>query len=175
MADTEEPEKKNSKLKLIIIILGAVFLLIILAIALWWFLFRQAPVELIVPVLVEDVASVGPAEVTQQTQVTDTPRTMTSIVSLPTVTVNLLDGDTLKYLKIGMDVELSTEAAKQEIEANSARIRDSIIILLSSKTYAELVTSEGKMQLKNEVTVRLNQILGIPRVVRVYFTEFVIQ
>ena len=31
------------------------------------------------------------------------------------------------------------------------------------------------MLLKNEVAARLNQILGTPRVIRIYFTEFVVQ
>ena len=37
------------------------------------------------------------------------------------------------------------------------------------------VTWHSKLLLKNEVADRLNQILGAPRVTRVYFTEFVIQ
>ena len=35
--------------------------------------------------------------------------------------------------------------------------------------------TEGKVLLKAEVASRLNQILGGPYVVRVYFTEFVVQ
>lgn len=96
-------------------------------------------------------------------------------MALPTVTVNLADAAGDRYLKVGMEVEVSSPDAVRDIQAQSAKIRDAIIILLSSKTYAELSSTEGKMQLKNEVAARLNQILGTPRVVRVYFTDFVVQ
>ena len=106
---------------------------------------------------------------------TDIPRPVVNNVALPTVTVNLADAAGDRYLKVGMEVEVSSPDAVRDIQAQSAKIRDAIIILLSSKTYAELSSTEGKMQLKNEVAARLNQILGTPRVVRVYFTDFVVQ
>lgn len=74
-----------------------------------------------------------------------------------------------------MEVEVSTPDAVRELDAQAPKVRDAIIILLSGKTYAELSTADGKMLLKNEVAARLNQILGTPRVVRIYFTEFVVQ
>lgn len=96
-------------------------------------------------------------------------------VSLPSVTVNLADPSGNKYLRMGMDVELSSEGAITNLLTQSARVRDAIILLLSSKTSDELASAEGKVLLKNEVASRLNQILGEPRVVRIYFTDFVIQ
>ncbi len=96
-------------------------------------------------------------------------------VPLPELLVNLADpaGDT--YLRIRMEVEVSAPEAAQELTNNTARIRDAIILLLSGKTAAELASAEGKLMLKNEVASRLNQILGAPRVTRIFFTDFVIQ
>lgn len=96
-------------------------------------------------------------------------------VPLPDLTVNLADPGGMRYLKIGMDVELTVPEAAQELTSQNARVRDAIILLLSSKTVAELSTAEGKVLLKNEVAARLNQILGAPRVVRIFFTNFVFQ
>jgi flagellar FliL protein len=103
------------------------------------------------------------------------PRTAIKPVSLPSLTVNLADPSGARYLKIGMDVEVNAPEASQEIDNQSARVRDAIILLLSSKTIQDLSTAEGKILLKTEVAARLNQILGSQRVVRIYFTEFVIR
>ena len=96
-------------------------------------------------------------------------------VSLPTLTVNLADPSGTRYLNIGMDVEVNAPEAAQEIDSQTARVRDAIILLLSSKTIQDLASAEGKILLKTEVAGRLNQILGAQRVVRIYFTEFVIR
>lgn len=96
-------------------------------------------------------------------------------VPLPELTVNLADPSGTRYLKIGMEVELTSPEVAQELQAQNARVRDAIILLLSSKTVAQLATPEGKVLLKNEVAARLNQILGAPRIVRIFFTNFVFQ
>lgn len=96
-------------------------------------------------------------------------------VPLPDLTVNLADPSGTRYLKIGMEVEVTVPEAAQELQNQNARVRDAIILLLSSKTVAELSTAQGKVLLKNEVAGRLNQILGAPRVVRIFFTNFVFQ
>lgn len=96
-------------------------------------------------------------------------------VPLPEITVNLADPPGDRYLKIAMEVEVSAQDAERELQNQTARVRDAIILLLSSKTVRELTSAEGKVLLKNEVASRLNQILGAPRIVRVFFTNFVIQ
>lgn len=103
------------------------------------------------------------------------PKALPKPVSLPSMTVNLSDTDANRYLKIDMDVEFNTADAAQIVEKESARVRDAIILLLSSKTARDLLSSEGKVMLKNEVANRLNQIIGTAQVVRVYFTNFVIE
>lgn len=168
--------KRSGKFKVILIIIILLILLIGGAISFWWFQLREPgdPVK-------KGPSSPPAAEVSQtgsspqNAPATDMPRPVVNNVALPTVMVNLADAAGDRYLKVGMEVEVSSPDAVQEIQAQSAKIRDAIIILMSSKTYSELATTEGKMQLKNEVAARLNQILGTPRVVRIYFTEFVVQ
>lgn len=172
-----EPKKGSKKLKIIIIIVVLLLLLIGGAITFWWFQFREpAPVPsgATQPPAAAATASTETATAKGQAA-TDIPRPTTTIVPLPSVMVNLADAAGNRYLKLSMEVEVSAPEAVQEIQSQQARIRDAIIILLSSKTFTELSTAEGKMQLKNEVASRLNQILGTPRVVRIYFTDFVVQ
>lgn len=96
-------------------------------------------------------------------------------VSLPTLTVNLADPPGNRYLKIGMDVEVTSHEAAKKLEQQSARVRDSLILSIATKNVKELVSPAGKILLKNEVAARLNQILGAPQVIRIFFTEFMIQ
>jgi flagellar FliL protein len=99
----------------------------------------------------------------------------TAIVSLPTFVVNLADPLGRRYLKLGVDVEVMDEAASQELTAATPKVRDTVILLLSSKTFADLTSMESKLLLKKEIVERLNQVMGGSKVLRVYITEMVIQ
>lgn len=98
-----------------------------------------------------------------------------SLVTLPTFIVNLADPLGRRYLKLGMDVEVRNAESADELTAREAKVRDSVILLLSSKSYQDLATIESKILLKKEIAERLNQVLGGPKVQRVYITEMVVQ
>jgi len=94
-------------------------------------------------------------------------------VSMTPFVVNLADTNARRYLKLVIEVEAAGSA--ELIEANQAKIRDALLMLLSSKTSQDLNTLEGKILLRKEIVDRLNQTLGQSKVARVYFTDFVIQ
>lgn len=96
-------------------------------------------------------------------------------VSLPTFLVNLADPLGRRYIKLTIDVEMEDEIAAKDLEKNLAKVRDTIILLLSSKTYADLSTLESKQLLKMEIVNQLNLILNTKKVKNVYFTDLVIQ
>jgi len=96
-------------------------------------------------------------------------------VTLPTFVVNLADPLGRRYLKLGIDVEVVTEEAVAELSKKEPMVKDTLILLLSSKTYQELSSMESKILLKKEIVDRLNQILGGSKVLQVYFTDMVIQ
>lgn len=98
-----------------------------------------------------------------------------SRVTLPTFLVNLYDPLGRRYVKLDIELELVSPAVSQEVKQQNPRIRDALIMLLSSKTATELNTQEGKHILRNEILDRINQILNGPKVVRVYYIDFVIQ
>lgn len=115
-------------------------------------------------------ASGGSARIERQS---DLPRSAGQVLPLPTITVNLSDPGGRRYLKLGMEVEVNADVSAI-IKNQAAKIRDSIIMLLAGKTYADISTPDGKVLLKAEVAARLNQIFGAQRVIRVYFTDFVV-
>ena len=96
------------------------------------------------------------------------------VLPLPPVTVNLADPGGRRYLKLSMEVEVNRDVSR-EIKAQAPRIRDAIIMLLAGKSYNDIATPDGKVMLKAEVAARLNQVFGAQRVIRVYFTDFVVE
>jgi flagellar FliL protein len=63
----------------------------------------------------------------------------------------------------------------EEIKNRTPQIRDSILVLLTSKDSASIRTPQGKGQLREELTQRVNGILPRRSVKSAYFTDFVIQ
>jgi len=61
------------------------------------------------------------------------------------------------------------------VNAHLPQIRDLLLTLLSSKTFDEVRTAEGKQQLREEIIARVNQVLDRDVVKAVYFTEFIVQ
>jgi len=97
------------------------------------------------------------------------------MVSLPPFVVNLADPLGRRYLKVSLDVEVVGKKAAQKLEEDMPQIKDSLILLLSSKSYSQVDSMEEKLQLKKQIVSRLNQIAGGSPVIRVYYTEFVVQ
>ena len=89
--------------------------------------------------------------------------------------VNLLSDSGRRFLKTTIDLELSDEDLIEELGAKNSRIRDVVIRVLSSKTVEEISTPKGKDKLKKELSNQLNAVLLDGQIVRVYFTDFVIQ
>ncbi len=97
------------------------------------------------------------------------------IVPLDTFIVNLADPKGKRYLKLKLEVELSTKASEKELKQRMPQIRDQIIMALSSKTYQQIRGVPGKNVLRDELIARTNAILKTGKVNKVYFTDFVVQ
>ncbi|WFS62147.1 flagellar basal body-associated FliL family protein [Pseudodesulfovibrio thermohalotolerans] len=115
----------------------------------------------------QDDASGDPAQPAEQLE--------GQIVALPTFLVNLADPLGRRYLKLGVEVEVRDSDAQAALTKYEAKIKDTLLLLLSSKTYDGLSTMQAKVELKQEIADRLNQIIGNGGVLRVYITEMVIQ
>lgn len=183
-----EKPKKKSRAKKLIIIFALLFLILGCAGlgAYWWF-YMRAPAgegeiaEEATREVVESAPRTGESSSGEQSlnsaiieRQSDLPRSGGMVLPLPSITVNLNDPNGRRYLKLGMEVEVNADVSSQ-LKAQNPRIRDAIIMLLAGKTYGEVSTPDGKVMLKAEIAARLNQILGAPRVMRVYFTDFVVE
>ena len=73
------------------------------------------------------------------------------VVTLPTFLVNLADPLGRRYLKLTVEVEVLNGDVVEEVNMSEAKVRDAIILLLSSKSYTDLASLESKILLKNEI------------------------
>jgi len=75
-------------------------------------------------------------------------------------TVNLLLVDNPQFLQTGITLKVASEAVVEELKLHTPVVRDRILMLMSSRKAAELLTVEGKRQLGEDIVNSLNQIFG---------------
>ncbi|WP_333654447.1 flagellar basal body-associated FliL family protein [Dissulfurispira sp.] len=80
-----------------------------------------------------------------------------------------------RFLKLSINLELSSSTATKKAKVKTGAIRDAIIMLVTSKMPDEISSFGGKQQLKDELLTKLNGILGEGNVKNIYFTDFVMQ
>jgi len=98
------------------------------------------------------------------------------LVSLDTFIVNLADTGGNRYLRVTMDMEVTGgKSAEEEITRRVPQLRDAILMILPTKRYGDISSTEGKTTLREELTGAINGLLASAKVARIYFKEFVIQ
>ena len=98
-----------------------------------------------------------------------------SVWPMDAFVVNIAETNGERYLKIVIQLEVSDPGVGPELEQLKPRIRDSILDLLTPKTYKDLMDMAGKQRLREDIAGRINNILQRGKVTKVYFTDFVIQ
>lgn len=94
-------------------------------------------------------------------------------IPMETFLVNLSGNRGNKLLKVNLELEVENDAVAIEIDKRKPQVRDIIIILLSSKTYGQLATVDGKEFLREEIRDTVNSFLTKGKIKRVLFTEFI--
>ncbi len=97
------------------------------------------------------------------------------IFPLKSFIVNLAGDNGTRYLKIKMDLEITDESFNNDIRQRIPQIRDSIMMILTSKRYVDIKDTEGKIALREDIHNRVNTFFKKPCISSVYFTDFVIQ
>jgi flagellar FliL protein len=110
-------------------------------------------------------------------ETTQKPEAMSIVYPLKSFIVNLADkkGVGKRYLKITMEVEVAGEEQKALVNHKVPQLRDTILLMLSSRTIEEITSMEAKLELKQILLARMNRAVGKDVIQRLYFTEFVVQ
>jgi len=157
-----EEEKKPQKSFKLFVIGGSILLVLVLGgVAAFFFLFSSSG----------DSSLMGKEE---RAGGKKPPKTAQGVIhKMDPFIVNLADSGQLRYLKATLHVE--TLPKGEEFDRRLPQLRDSVLTVLSSKSYRDIMTSEGKNVLREEIKGKMNQALAESKVENIYFTEFVIQ
>jgi len=98
-----------------------------------------------------------------------------ALVPLAPFLVNLTGDQGQRYLRLVAQVEVRGELSKDELEKHLPEVRNRLIFLLSSKTFADIGSTQGKYDLQAEITKNINETLDGPFIKKTYFTEFIVQ
>lgn len=107
--------------------------------------------------------------------------TIGPLYKLDTMIVNLADHGGKRYLRVTMEMELKVadeidpSEMVEEIDMRLPQLRDTILMILPSKQYADISTTAGKIALRDEIIAKLNALLKKGQINTIYFTEFVVQ
>ena len=109
-------------------------------------------------------------------------------INLETFTVNLIPETGDQYLQVVLALELEDATADAALKAQMPKVRNNIMLLLSSKKASELLPKEGKENLAEALKDEINGIIEPPKknkkgekksadgpVKSVLFTSFIIQ
>ena len=88
---------------------------------------------------------------------------------------NLNDVGGRRMLKLTMSVEADTQELSDEINAKMPKLRDTILLLLSSIQSDDVSGLDGKQRLKTQMKNRINQNLTRGKIQEIYFSEVVVQ
>jgi flagellar FliL protein len=103
-----------------------------------------------------------------------------AVMHLDSFVVNLADPEESRFLRVGIDLGLESPlAAKggrgEETEVPTARVRDTILGVLSTWRSDALLAPDGKQKLKEELVRVLRGRVPELGVREVYFTDFLVQ
>jgi flagellar protein FliL len=157
-----EEEKKGLPIKLILIVVG------VLALAgggyfAYTNFFQEEPEE------------IKKEEGTDGEKAEELPPGLGVMFTMDPFVVNLAGSEGKRFLKVTATLELSSPEVNPEFEENLQKITDSILVLLSSKSFEDVYSVQGKFKLKDEITTRVNRFLVVGHVKDAYFTEFIVQ
>ncbi|RDS81846.1 flagellar basal body-associated FliL family protein [Dyella psychrodurans] len=97
----------------------------------------------------------------------------------PAFVVNFQDQDSTRYLQVGVTVMTHDPAAVQAVKDSDPVIRNALVMLFSSQTYAGLSDTAGKVKLQTQALQAVRKVvsdkIGKPDVDALYFTSFVMQ
>ena len=157
---TEQAPKKKSKMVLVIILAAAILVL-------GGGGFLAYTKFLAHPPAAEEVA----AQATKK----EAESVIGEMLVMEPFVVNLADPKGKRYLKVKIELELASKEAVDKAAKASPKLRDMVIMMLTSLGFEEIMTPEGKMRVRDELLIRFNEILRPDHIKNIYFTEFVVQ
>jgi len=100
-------------------------------------------------------------------------------LTLDTFTVNLQPDPDEKFLQVDISLQVANAEAAEAIKLHMPAVKNRLLLLLTSKSAAEISTVEGKQDLSNEIIAEVKKPFAPnakpQEVLDVFFTSFVVQ
>ncbi len=151
------------------------------------------------PLLGEHGATVAEASHTEDTHAAEPKPGEGTMFNMSTKIINLADPTGRKYIRLTIVLEFAepvveettakkssggghgaeetstTDGFSTKIQALMPIMDDAVITLLSTKSFDDLYTAEGKEHLREELKVAIAERVPEYKLISIYFTEFVVQ
>ena len=151
-AEGEAPKKGNKKL---IIIIAAVAVLLLGGGGAAFFIMKKKAAEAEAAAAEDgggEDAHAKPAKVAKKPEhKKDDHATPPAFVPLEPFVVNLADKDAERFAQVGVTLQVDDPHMADEMKAYMPAIRNAILLILSHKSSADLLSSEGKQKLADEI------------------------
>ncbi len=161
-ATTDAAPAKAGKKKLIIIIIAAALVLVLGGGGAALVLLKKKPAD-----TEEDGGDGGHAKPKAEEHAAPAkpnakhdPKHPPAFVPLDPFTVNLADKDSERYAQIGITLEIADAKVADELKTYMPAIRNNILMVLSHKTAAQLLTREGKEKVAKSILYAAVRPLG---------------
>ncbi len=171
---TEASAPKKKSKKLLIIVAAALVLVLAVGGGAVFFLMKGSHVE--------DGEDPEATEKTAKVEKKkDGKETAPVYVALDAFTVNLVPENGEQFLQLTITVEVEDLHVGDKLKGYTPKLRNNVMLLLSGKKAADLITKEGKETLAKEIRDLMNSVLNAGEkdakgpVLEVLFTSFIIQ
>ncbi|MGB9866838.1 MAG: flagellar basal body-associated FliL family protein [Bacillota bacterium] len=104
------------------------------------------------------------------------PAPQPTIIHAGEFVTNLLPNGPYRYIRVEVDVEVDTKEGATKFAERSSQAKDTILRVLRSKKWEDVLGSQGMEQLASEMKEQLSKVIAPDgSVTRVFFTQFVVQ
>lgn len=173
-AAVEAPPAKGGKGKLIAIIAVAGILLLVMAVGATVFVMKSG--EKTTEQLAADAASheenILPEGHSDEDEYDEGEEPLGAMYPLDSFVVNLSGGG---FIRTQIQLEFIEREIPKRFYVRLTPIRDALISMLAQRRKEDIVSKDGKNELKNEIKESVNDVLKKEEVKNVYFTQFVVQ
>ena len=97
------------------------------------------------------------------------------VIALEPFVVNLADSNEPRYLRMSVSIGIGETKEEKTDPLLTTRVRNAILAVLTTKSSAEVLTPEGKSQLRKELLKAARKSVEEPRIEAIYITDFIIQ
>ena len=161
-AEVEAPKKKSKKLLFIILI--AVVLMAGGAGGFFYWRHRAA----------QKLAAAAAAGAEKKDKHEGSEEEVAEVIELLPFIVNLADREEPKYLRMTVSLGIS-EASEKPDPLFTTKIRNAILAVVTTKTAEQILTVEGKKELRKAMLEAAQSAAHKPEVKAIYITDFIVQ